>query len=157
MANHTPHLEPAPPLLGLSHVSLSVNDLDAAVHFWTEVMGFEALGREPAFCFLIERDARLAVVVADHLGTVTGPFDERHTGLDHLALAVPDVAALRSWERRLTRLGVTHSGVTESDGGHHLNLRAPDGVPVELFVIAPAMLASLGLAEVADAVAGGHA
>jgi hypothetical protein len=120
-------------------------------------MGFEVHQNEACFCFLVERGARLAVVVCDYLGAVTGPFDEKQAGLDDLAIAVPDDAALRSWEQRLTHLGVTHSGVTESPGGHHLNLRAPDGVAVELFMIAPAMLASIGLADPADAVAGSHA
>jgi glyoxylase I family protein len=32
-----------PSMLGISHVSLSVADMDAAARFWTEVMGFETL------------------------------------------------------------------------------------------------------------------
>jgi hypothetical protein len=63
------------------------------------------------------------------------------------------VESLRSWEQRLTALGVPNSGITETDGGHHLNLRAPDNLPLELFVMSAAMLSSLGLAEPADAVA----
>ena len=142
-----------PSVLGISHVALSVSDIDAAARFWTEVMGFEAFVENPGFRLLIHRGVHLAVVVADHESAVTGPFDERRIGLDHLAIAVPDIESLRSWEQRLTTLGVPNSGITETDGGPHLNLRAPDNLPLELFVMSASMLSSLGLAEVADAVA----
>ena len=73
--------------------------------------------------------------------------------MDHLAFAVPDIESLRAWEQRLTTLGVPNSGITETGAGHHLNLRAPDNLPLELFVMSASMLSSLGFAEVADAVA----
>jgi len=142
-----------PSLLGISHVSLSVADMDAAARFWTEVMGFETFAEDPRFRFFIHRGAHLAVLVSDHELAVTGPFDELRIGLDHLAFAVGDIESLRSWEQRLTTLGVPNSGITETDGGHHLNLRAPDDLPLELFVMSASMLSSLGLAEPADAVA----
>ena len=142
-----------PSVLGISHVSLSVADMDAAARFWTEVMGFETFAENPRFRFFIHRGARLAVLVSDHESAVRGTFDELRIGLDHLAFAVPDVESLRSWEQRLTALGVPNSGITETDGGHHLNLRAPDNLPLELFVMSASMLSSLGLAEPADAVA----
>jgi len=142
-----------PSVLGISHVSLSVVDIDAAARFWTEVMGFETFVEDPRFRFLIHRGAHLAVLVSDHESAVTGPFDELRIGLDHLAFAVPDIESLRSWEQRLTTLGVPNSGITETDGGHHVNLRAPDNLPLELFVMSASMLSSLGLAESADAVA----
>jgi glyoxylase I family protein len=142
-----------PSVLGISHVSLSVADMAAAARFWTEVMGFETFVEDPRFRFFIHRGAHLAVLVSDHESAVTGPFDELRVGLDHLAFAVPDVGSLRSWEQRLTTLGVPNSGITETDGGHHLNLRAPDNLPLELFVMNASMLSSLGLAEPADAVA----
>jgi len=142
-----------PSVLGISHVSLSVVDIDAAARFWTEVMAFETFVDDPRFRFLIHRGAHLAVLVSDHESAVTGPFDELRIGLDHLAFAVPDIESLRSWEQRLTTLGVPNSGITETDGGHHVNLRAPDNLPLELFVMSASMLSSLGLAESADAVA----
>ena len=142
-----------PSVLGISHVSLSVVDIDAAARFWTKVMGFETFVEDSRFRFLIHRGAHLAVLVSDHESAVTGPFDELRIGLDHLAFAVPDIESLRSWEQRLTTLGVPNSGITETDGGHHVNLRAPDNLPLELFVMSASMLSSLGLAESADAVA----
>ena len=135
----------APPLAGLSHVGLSVADLDAAVAFWSGPMGFEVVDRAPAFALLLHRPSPLVIGLADHDGTVTGPFDEHRTGLDHLALAVPDTLALDAWIRRLEEAGIPHSGQVESEFGTHLNVRGPDDFPIELFVLAPAGLEALGL------------
>lgn len=134
-----------PPLLGLSHLSLSVRDLGAARRFWVEVLGFEVVSDEEAFCFVFDRGLGLAVILSDHDEQVVDGFDHRQVGLDHLAYAVPDVESLTSWEQRLTRMGVPHSAVVETDAGHHLNLRAPDDVPLELFVMKPEFAASLGV------------
>ena len=134
---------------GISHLGLSVTELDAAVAFWTATMGFELVGREPAFAFLVHRDAGFGLGLSDHGGVVTGPCDERRAGLDHLAFAVPDAAALNAWVRRLDDRGVEHSDVVETDAGLHLNLRGPDRFPVELFVLSPAMAEALGVPEAA--------
>ena len=61
-----------PALLGISHVSLSVADMDAAARFWTEVMGFETFLEDPRFRFFIHRGAHLAVLISDHELAVTG-------------------------------------------------------------------------------------
>lgn len=119
------------PVLGRSHVSLSVPDLGDAVEFWVDVLGFEPLNDDPAFRFLLHRDARLAVVLTDHAGAVQGRFDEHNAGLDHLALAVGDLDTLQNWAAALTARGVATSGVVASDAGHHLNFRTPGDVPLE--------------------------
>ena len=141
-----------PNLVGVSHLSFSVPDLAAAVQFWVEVLGFEPMNDDPEFRFLFHRGARVAVIVTDHGGTVRDVFDEHHPGLDHLALAVTDVDTLEQW-RTLDERGVPHSGVVPSDGGWHLNLRAPGNFPVELFVIGEAFARSLGLDPAEPAVA----
>lgn len=140
----------------MSHVSLSVRDLDAAKHFWVDVLGFEVFDEEPTYCFVFDRAGRLAVIMSDHDRTVAGKFDEHNVGLDHLAYAVPHVEALLSWEQRLAALGVPHSPIVETDAGHHLNLRAPDNVPIELYVMKPEFAVLLGLADDVVAVAATH-
>jgi glyoxylase I family protein len=142
-----------PAILGLSHVGLSVRNRDAARHFWIEVLGFELMDEQPHYCFVYDRGTGLAVTMTDHDQTVSGAFDEHHTGLDHLAYAVPDVESLLSWEQRLDGYGVPHSPIAETDAGHHLNLRAPDNVPIELYVMKPEFGSLLGLVEGADPVA----
>lgn len=146
-----------PSLQGLSHLGFSVHDVPAAVRFWTDVFGFRAVVDEAEYSFLIRVDIRLGIGLTDHAGTVTGGFDERRVGLDHLALAVPDVPSLQAWARWLDTRGVPHSGVVASDAGSHLNLRAPDAFPVELFVLDPAVAPSFGIGDPAQAVARTHA
>jgi len=142
-----------PTILGLSHVSLSVRDRDAARQFWVDVLGFELIDEVPDYCFLLDRGARLAITLTDHDQRVSGAFDEHHTGLDHLAYDVPDVESLHSWEQRLDRHGVVRSPIVETDAGHHLNLRAPDNIPIELYVMKPEFANALGLDEGVDPVA----
>ena len=134
-----------PSILGLSHVSLSVRHRAAARDFWVTVMGFDVVVDDAASCFVLDRGAGLAVILSDHDQHVADDFDEHRTGLDHLALAVSDAACLRSWQQRLHRLGVAHSPITETDAGHHLNLRAPDDLPIELFVMKREFATMLGV------------
>jgi len=140
-------------ILGLSHVGLSVRDTQAARRFWVEVLGFELFQEEPTYCFVIDRAAGLAVTLTDHDQTVAGAFDEHHPGLDHLAYAVSDVESLLSWQQRLDGFGVPHSPITETDAGHHLNLRAPDNLPIELYVMKPEFATLLGLEQGMEPVA----
>jgi catechol 2,3-dioxygenase-like lactoylglutathione lyase family enzyme len=81
-----------------------------AARFWVEVLGFEPRNDDPEFRLVFHREARLAVVVTDHAGTVQDRFDEHHPGLDHLALAVADLDDLERWRARLDEHGVPHSG-----------------------------------------------
>ena len=117
------------------------------------MLGFELIDEQAHYCFVFDRGAGLAIILTDHDQTVSGTFDEHHPGLDHLAYAVPDVESLLSWEQRFDGLGVAHSPIVETDAGHHLNLRAPDNVPIELYVMKPEFAALLGLDEGVDPVA----
>lgn len=132
-----------PQLQGISHLGLTVVDLDQAVDFWCTVMGFEVAMQAEGYCMVWYPAATLAIGLTAQDGSAVGPFDEHHVGLDHLALAVPDVPALSAWAERFARLSVVHSPIVETDAGHHLNLRAPDHFPIELFVIKAEFAAQL--------------
>jgi glyoxylase I family protein len=134
-----------PSLTGLSHLSLSVSDLAAVTDFWVDVFGFESLNDDPRFRLLLHRETRMAVIVTDHGGAVTGPFDERNPGLDHVALAVGDTDSLVRWQADLEERGIINSGIVESEAGHHLNLRGPGNLPIELFVLNGETAEALGL------------
>ncbi|UUZ61744.1 VOC family protein [Nocardioides sp. B-3] len=62
-------------------------------------------------------------------------FDERRTGLDHLALAVDDRSDLDAWAHRLTTLGVAHGPIHDKDQPVHaaMVVHDPNGIPIELF------------------------
>jgi catechol 2,3-dioxygenase-like lactoylglutathione lyase family enzyme len=133
-----------PGLLGLSHLGITVRTVPAALRFWTSVMGFTTLVDGDDFCMIFEPSSKLAIGLSNQQGQAEGSFDERRVGLDHLGLAVADVATLLRWEQRLTDLDVPHSPIATSDAGHHLNLRAPDNFPIELFVLSVEGATSLG-------------
>ena len=130
---------------GISHVSLTVPDMARAQWFWTTVMGFEVGIQAQGATVCIHRPSGTVVGFRDHAGTVTGSFDETRVGMDHIALAVSSMADLDEWTAWLDQHGVEHSRVVESDLGHHLNLRAPDHIAVELFVLRDEVAAALGL------------
>jgi hypothetical protein len=60
-------------------------------------------------------------------------FTHRQTGLDHLGLTARNKAALLGWEQRLRELGVEFTPVRDSELGHHLNFRDPDGIALEFY------------------------
>jgi hypothetical protein len=72
-----------------------------------------------------------------HDGGANDPFDERRVGLDHLALDVAGLDALRAWEATLDAANVERSPIVESPFGWHLNVRAPDNIAVELLAMKP--------------------
>jgi glyoxylase I family protein len=134
-----------PQIAEISHVSLTVADMGRTKQFWTEVMGCNVVMEESDFCLCVEPRTGLPISFKDHDGTVSGAFDESSVGLDHLALAVSDRDELERWRDWLDDHGVPQSGITETDLGHHLNLRAPDNIAIELFAIKPHVAEALGL------------
>ena len=122
--------------LGINHVALEVDDLEAAVGFYRDVFGLELRGRVPGMAFLDLGDQFLALSE----GRPGGPDSGRHFGL-----VVDDREAVR---RRLERVGA------EILGGRGLNFRDPAGNHVEVveyaqiqFTKAPPVLRGMGLED----------
>jgi glyoxylase I family protein len=98
-------------------------------------MGLSVVMEVSDFCLCVHPPTRLAIGFKDHDGATTGSFDPIRPGLDHLALAVDDVEELARWADHLSAFDVPFSPIQETDLGSHLNLRAPDEIAVELFVL----------------------
>jgi glyoxylase I family protein len=128
---------------GISHVSLTVQDLDAARAFWVDVMGFAPRVEQRALAILVHPGSRLSLALVTHDDGADGAFDERRVGLDHLALEVDGIVALRAWETTLDASNVARSPIVESPFGWHLNVRAPDNIAVELLAMKPEATARL--------------
>jgi catechol 2,3-dioxygenase-like lactoylglutathione lyase family enzyme len=128
---------------GISHISLTVRNVDAARTFWVDVMGFVSRIDQPDLVVLVHTDSRVSLALVTHEGVAEGPFDERHVGLDHLALDVDGVDALGRWEESFDAAGVARSPVVETPFGWHLNVRAPDNIAVELLAMKPEAAAML--------------
>ena len=133
-----------PELSGVSHVSFTVVDMDRTKWFWIEVMGCPVVMEVEDVCLCMHPGSQLAIGFRNHEGAATGPFDETRVGLDHLALRVSGREELERWREWLQHHDVPYSDIVETDLGHHLNLRAPDNVAIELFVLRPEAAAALG-------------
>lgn len=69
-----------------------------------------------------------------HPGTDAGDtFTELRAGLDHVAFACADRAALTSWENHLDDLDIPLGGIVAAHYGSGLSFRDPDGIALEFF------------------------
>jgi glyoxylase I family protein len=130
-------------IVGISHISLTVTDLDGARKFWVDVMGFAPKVAQPGLLILVHPQTATTIACVVHDDGDGAAFDERRVGLDHIALGVDGIETLQSWETALDAAGLVRSPIVESPFGWHLNVRAPDNIAVELLAMNPEASASL--------------
>ena len=130
-----------PDIKGFHHVSLSVTDVDKSAAWYGEVLGFEVVTTVDGDGFKRTRlrasASGLVLTLTQHEAAEGGKFDERRTGLDHVALVV-DNEDLDQWKDHFEELGVDHSEVkTTPAGGTMITLRDPDNIQLEVFATPP--------------------
>jgi catechol 2,3-dioxygenase-like lactoylglutathione lyase family enzyme len=130
-----------PDFTGISHVGLSVTDIDRSSAWYADVLGFQVLMPTDAPGFrrvLMAHPATgMFLGLSQHDATSGGAFDEATPGLDHLAFAVASRDELAEWEARLAEHGVSYSAIQDTFYGSVLVFRDPDNIQLELFVQAP--------------------
>jgi catechol 2,3-dioxygenase len=126
------------PRVDIGHVHLKVADLDRALGFWRDVLGFEVqarLGDEAVFVS--------AGGYHHHIGLNTwqsrggSPPAAGTTGLFHVAIRYPDRATLAGAVRRVVETGVPLEGASDHGVSEAIYLRDPDGNGVELYCDRP--------------------
>lgn len=131
----------SPEIRGVSHLSLSVSDLDRSLGFYRDTLQLAVL-RAPYDGVVF--DGRQAMVLAgrtalslqEHRRCDGRRFDPLRVGLDHLAFDVVDRGQLQWWTDRLDGAGVPNSGIKDVPGwGSMVELRDPDGIQLELFTL----------------------
>jgi glyoxylase I family protein len=123
-------------ITGIHHVTLSVSDLERSLEWYQRVLGFELVRRVTHNGLekgMIRRDGVLVTFVCHGDLADPGPFTERHAGLDHLAFAVADRAALEAWVVRLDEHHVVHSDIVSSPTADLVPFRDPDNIALEFF------------------------
>jgi glyoxylase I family protein len=132
-----------PAMNGFGHIDLTVSDGERSAQWWEEVMGFQLIATSEKPGFKVRSmnlpKSYFTVSLVTHENLVTDKFDERAVGLDHLAMRVPDRAALEAWAKHLDDLGIEHSGVQEENGGPLIVLRDPDNIQLELWAFDPGL------------------
>ncbi len=132
---------PGPSITGISHVDLSVTDLEASDAWYRELLGAVPLfgGRSDEHGldvrYIIEPRSGVVIGLEQHDANPGTPFDERRVGLDHLAFNVASRQELDDWLARLDELGIAHSGITEEEPWDVLVFRDPDNIQLELFFL----------------------
>lgn len=118
----------------IGHVHLKVADLDRALKFYCDILGFELQGRMGKGAAFISAGG-----YHHHIGLNTwesrggSPPAPGTTGLYHVAILYPTRAALADALRRLLHAGVPLDGAADHGVSEALYLRDPDGNGVELY------------------------
>jgi catechol 2,3-dioxygenase len=105
------HVDPA---LAVGHVHLHVNDLDAAVRFYRDVLGFEEQMRMPTASFLSVGGYHHHLAVNTWRGGGIPPAREDAVGLRHWTVELADEAQLDQVVERVRSAGYA---VEERDEG----------------------------------------
>lgn len=128
---------------GVDHVGLTVEDLDLALHFFQDALGFRKLGERPSYPAAFVSDGTVMVTLWQRKTDEPGAdFDRFHNiGLHHLALRIPTLEELSSLHDRLAaRDDVTIEFAPEFMGEGpttHMMCYGPSGIRLE-FVTRPA-------------------
>lgn len=118
----------------VGHVHLKVADLDRAIAFYRDILGFD----------LTQRFGETAAFLGaggyhHHIGLNTwhskdgAPPPDGHTGLYHAAFLYPDRASLAHVLKRVGKAGIELDGAADHGVSEAVYLRDPDGNGVELY------------------------
>jgi catechol 2,3-dioxygenase len=126
------------PRVDIGHVHLKVADIERALGFWRDVLGFEVQARIGDHAAFISAGG-----YHHHIGLNTWesgggtPPPPGHTGLYHVAVRFPDRKTLAEALIRVRDAGVPLEGASDHGASEAIYLRDPDGNGVELYCDRP--------------------
>jgi glyoxylase I family protein len=123
--------------LGVHHFRLTVSNVDRAVAFYSDVLGFKKLMDLNPGAFLSNGKVGLGIGPHhDPSRAIRGDrFDENRIGLDHLSFGVASRTDLEHAVQVLDKRGLPHSEVRDlgpAFGIYVLIFRDPDNIQLEL-------------------------
>jgi catechol 2,3-dioxygenase len=122
------------PRVDIGHVHLKVSDIDRALGFYRDVLGFDVTqryGDEAAFLSAGGYHHHLGLNTWESRGG--SPPPPGTTGLFHVAIRYPDRATLGDALRRVVEAGIPVGGATDHGVSEAIYLRDPDGNGIELY------------------------
>jgi catechol 2,3-dioxygenase len=120
-----------PPDAHIGEVSLTVSDIDRSLAFYTDVLGFAVHDGGGSRAALGPPGGRVLVRLEARPGAL--PRSRRTSGLYHIAVLVPDRAALGRSVRRLAARRWPLSGASDHLVSEALYLDDPDSLGIELY------------------------
>ena len=133
-----PPSEPVHPDVRIGHVHLKVSDLDRAVAFYRDVLGFtltQRFGTQAAFLSAGGYHHHIGLNTWESGGGTPPPLG--HTGLYHAAILYPDRRELARALQRLITQRVPITGASDHGVSEAIYLNDPDGNGLELYVDRP--------------------
>jgi catechol 2,3-dioxygenase len=119
---------PIDPATRIGHVHLKVADLERAIAFYRDVLGFEVTQRYGTQAAFLSAGG-----YHHHIGLNTWESKGGTTGLYHVAILYPTRAALADALRRVLAAGIPIDGASDHGVSEAIYLRDPDGNGVELY------------------------
>ena len=122
------------PRVDIGHVHLKVADIERALRFYCDVLGFELqqrFGAQAAFVSAGGYHHHIGLNSWESRGG--SPPPPGTTGLYHVAIRYPTRATLGDALRRLVDAGIGLDGASDHGVSEALYLRDPDGNGVELY------------------------
>jgi len=132
--NQEPSTGPINPQVRIGHVHLKVADIERALKFYRDVLGFEITTRYGAQAVFLSAGGyhhHIALNTWDSAGG--SPPPPNATGLYHLAILYPTRALLADALRRVFAAGIELDGAADHGVSEALYLRDPDSNGVELY------------------------
>src|SRR5262245_27021675 len=122
------------PEVRIGHVHLTVSDLERAVKFYREALGFEVTQHYgTSAVFLSAGGYHHHVGLNTWAGEGASPPPPGRTGLYHFAILYPNRRELARAFKRLFDHGVAIEGASDHGVSEAIYLRDPDGNGVELY------------------------
>jgi catechol 2,3-dioxygenase len=126
------------PGVDIGHVHLKVADIDRALAFYRDVLGFDVMqrmGDEAAFLSAGGYHHHIGLNTWESRGAPPPP--RRTTGLYHVAIRYPNRKALAGALQRLVQARIPLSGASDHGVSVALYLRDPDDNGIELYYDRP--------------------
>jgi catechol 2,3-dioxygenase len=122
------------PRVDIGHVHLKVSDIDRALAFYCDVLGFELqqrFGDQAAFVSAGGYHHHIGLNTWESAGA--SPPPRRSTGLYHVAIRYPDRHTLADAVRRVLDAGIRLDGASDHGVSEALYLHDPDENGIELY------------------------
>jgi catechol 2,3-dioxygenase len=126
------------PRVDVGHVHLKVADLDRAIAFYRDVLGFDLqqqLGDQAAFLSAGGYHHHVGLNTWESRGGPPPPPET--TGLYHVAFRFPDRSSLAQAVKRVLDSGIPLSGASDHGVSEAIYLSDPDGNGIELYYDRP--------------------